>query len=62
MTAVVNESMTDSIQAILTMVISCMTAIFNYVTSNWVLLAYIGIPLVLGLIVAVMSIFKNRGG
>lgn len=50
----------ENVTSTVTSIISMMTSVFNFITSNPLLLAFIAIPLVGGVIFLVTSIFRGK--
>lgn len=52
--------MEGSIDSLLTTFTSLFSAGWNMITGNWLLLASVGLPLVAGILFAVIGFFRNR--
>lgn len=52
--------MEGSIDGLLTTFTTIFSAGWNMISSNWLLLASVGLPLIAGILFAVISFFRNR--
>lgn len=60
LTASVMSDMGNGIDSILEIFTSLFSAAWNMISGNWFLLASVGIPLVAGVLFAVIGWFRNR--
>lgn len=60
LTAQVMTDMQGSVSSLLTTFTSIFNSAWNLITGNWFLMAAVGIPLIAGILFAVIGFFRNR--